>query len=70
MAMTVKELTKKMKKEGKSDLPVAIFLDGQYYDIDRVEVLWVKREKDWGNDKCYGIADEESIDSFPIVALT
>ncbi len=70
MGMTVKELTKKMKKDGTPKLPVAIYLDGQYYDIDRVEVIWVKKEKDWGNDNCYGISDEESPESFPILALS
>ena len=67
--ITGKELIEKAKKAKK--LPVVIFHDGEYYDVtsEYVQILWVKKEKDWTGGECYGIADEGSEGAFPVFAI-
>jgi len=58
-------------KDSPGDLSLVVLKDGQYYDtvVNNIRSVYVKPEKDWEGNHCYGIADEEDPDSFQVLAI-
>ncbi len=67
---TVSEVMRKLKNPP-GYLKLVFMVDGQYYDVDvsNIRSIYVKREKDWAEMDCYGIADEEDDNSFQVYAI-
>ena len=67
---TVKQIRKRLK-DFPQDLDLVVMVDGQYYDINVscLRRLHVVQERDWANTVCYGIADEDSEESFEVLAI-
>jgi hypothetical protein len=67
---TVGDLREKLKGQS-DDLKIVILMDEQYYDINLniFKSVYVKKEKNWIGQECYGIADENDPDSFEVYTI-